>query len=150
MVEPFNRCYGFSCFIHYFDLDPGPAPHCFLIPDLQFIVKKNTLRRPQFPKISQTNSAFLSSRWSSSSFVSETFYCFLLQSFKNIQFSKQRMKDPDFFKLIENIFESIRPKKRDKFWLKYFEKFDTLAIIHSTLYSEASRPSVRWRVGHFY
>ena len=29
-----------SCFIHYFDLNPGPAPHCFLIPDLQFIVKK--------------------------------------------------------------------------------------------------------------
>ena len=52
------------------------------------------------------------------------------------------MKDPDFFKLIENIFVSIRPKKRDKFCLKYFEKFDTLANI-STFYSlQRSLPSI--------
>ena len=102
-------------FYSLFWLGLGARPPLFSYPWFTIYCEKNTLRRPQFPKNPSNKFSF--------SFFSLIFLFLCLRDILLFLIAKQTeiynsasrgWKRRDFFKLIENIFESIRPRKRDE------------------------------------
>ena len=141
-------------FYSLFWLRLGARPPLFSYPWFTIYCEKNTLRRPQFPKNP-------SNKFSFSFFFSLIFLFLCLRDILLFLIAKQTTKiyssasrgwkRRDFFKLIENIFESIRPRIRDE-WDKIFLKSSKLCDISGKYIPlVTAKPSLSQVKGrHFY